>query len=59
MKKITILFHTQTKHNVNKRFARDILIKLKKKLAQAGRWGGEYLIPKSTFFSKKTYLALL
>ena len=55
MKKITILFHTQTKHNVNKRFARDILIKFKKKLAQAGMWGGEYLIPKSTFFFQRKH----
>ena len=39
------------------RFERDRITKFKRN--RASGWGGNYVIPKSTFFSRKSYQALL
>lgn len=59
MKEITLLFHTQTKHNTHillKNVARDRVIGFK--FAQVGGWGDDYMIAKSTFFFNENVLSL-
>ena len=59
MKKITILFHTQTKQHMHntfkKRFAlgRTAAIKKTSASGQADRWGNDYLIPNGNILSFK------
>ena len=58
MKKVTILFHTQTKQQLyifKKRFAHGKIYQNLKKLAQVGGWGGDYLMLKSAFLFQKRH----
>ena len=59
MKEITLLFHTQTKHNTHillKNVAQDRIIGFK--FVQVGGWGDDYMIAKSTFFINEDVLSL-
>ena len=47
MKKITILLHTQAKHDTRIPLKNFFIITKQKKLVQAGGWSGDYLIPKT------------